>query len=66
MISDKVDEYCENAGITICRFEKICGIGNGTVGRWRKNSSKPSLTTLFKIEKATGIPIYMWIEEGYL
>ncbi len=62
MISDRINEYCSNAGITISRFEKLCGIGNGSVGKWKKHDSMPSLSTLYKIERATGIPAYMWIE----
>jgi len=66
MISDKVTNYCQAAGITISRFEKLCGIGNGSVGKWRKYKSSPSLATIYKIEKATGIPAYMWIEEDVI
>lgn len=64
MISDRIIDYCSNAGITISRFEKLCGLGNGSVGKWKKYHSMPSLPTLYKIEKATGIPAYMWIEGG--
>lgn len=63
MISDKVDNYCKTAGITISRFEKMCGIGNGSVGKWRKKKCSPSISTLLKIQKSTGIPIHMWLEE---
>ena len=63
MITDKIDTYCKNAGISVSRFEKICGIGNGIVGKWRNRGSSPSISTLVKIEKATGVPIFMWIEE---
>lgn len=64
MICDKVEEYCRTAGLTIARFEKLCGIGNGTIGKWRKHGATPSIATLIKLENATGIPIYMWIEGG--
>ena len=66
MISEKVENYCQAAGITVSRFEKICGLGNGSVGKWKKHRFSPSLTTIFKIEKATGIPAYMWIEEDVI
>mgnify|MGYP004460305847 FL=1 len=56
MIYEKIIKYCEENGISICAFEKKCDIGNGTIGRW-KNGSKPTIDTLKKIEKATGISI---------
>lgn len=63
MITDKIESYCEMSGISISRFEKLCGLGNGSVGKWKKKGYMPSLATIFKIERATGIPAYMWIEE---
>ena len=66
MICDKVEEYCRAAGLTIARFEKLCGIGNGTIGKWRNHNAVPSIATLIKLENATGIPIYMWIEGSKL
>ena len=64
MIYNKVVEYCHNAGITIASFEKLCGIGNGAVGRWKGGRVSPSIATLSKMEKATGIPIQVWIGGG--
>lgn len=66
MVVDKVEEYCKNAGLTISKFEKLCGIGNGAVGKWRRRNASPSIATLAKMEKSTGIPIYMWIDGGEL
>lgn len=63
MISDKIYLYCQNAGITVARFEKLCGLGNGSVGKWRKLHTFPSMKSLMKLEKGTGIPAYMWLEE---
>ena len=62
MVSDRVEEYCRNAKMTIASFEKRCGLGNGTVGKWR-HGANPSIATLLKMEKVTGIPLYMWIGE---
>lgn len=63
MIFLKVKKYCEENNISISNFEKKCGIGNGTVSRWEDDASRPSLSTLEKIEKATNIPISKWIEQ---
>lgn len=56
----KVVDYCKEKGLSICQFEKMCGIGNGVVAEWGKDSS-PSLASLKKISEATGIPITEWI-----
>lgn len=52
----KVLKYCLENQLSIAAFEKKCNIGNGTIGRWEKGS-KPSLDTLEKIEKETGITV---------
>lgn len=56
MIYKKIMEYCEKNSLSIAAFEKKCNIGNGTIGRWEKGS-KPSLDTLEKISKVTGITV---------
>lgn len=62
MLYQKIVSYCEKNHMSICSFEKKCGIGNGTVGRWEDGKSNPSLQTLVKIEAATGIPAADWIK----
>lgn len=63
MVYRNVLEYCRKNNLTIRGFEKMCGIGNGVVAEWGKedNPSNPSLPTLEKIFKATGIPIEKWL-----
>lgn len=63
MIFQKVKDYCRENNLSISSFEKLCGIGNGTVARWENDESKPALSTLEKIEKTTGIPVSMWIKK---
>lgn len=63
MLYKKIVSYCEKEGISISSFEKKCGIGNGTVGRWKDDVSKPALTTLEKIADMTGIPVSEWIKQ---
>ena len=60
MFYERVAKYCKDKGISIREFEKKCGIGNGTVGRWKNDNSKPTVQTLIKIAKATGVPIERW------
>lgn len=57
MIYEKIIGYCERNSLTISSFEKMCGIGNGTIGRWKEEKSNPSLQTLKKISTVTGISI---------
>lgn len=59
----KVIKYCEENHISVSTFEKKCGIGNGTIGRW-KDGSEPSLDSLRKIVSITGIPIEEWAKES--
>ena len=56
MIYQKVIKYCEENNISVSALEKKCGIGNGVIRKWRYGS-KPSLDTLEKIEKVTGISV---------
>ena len=60
MVYENIIKYCEEHGLTIARFEKLCGIGNGVVAAW-KDESKPSLSSLEKIAAYTGIPVERWI-----
>jgi transcriptional regulator with XRE-family HTH domain len=56
MIYRKIIKYCEENNISIAALEKKCNIGNGTIGKWEKGG-KPSLDTLEKISKVTGITV---------
>ena len=62
MIYQKVKDYCEKKNITISKFESMWGIGNGTVRLWEDDKNLPRVSTLQKMEKATGIPVKKWIE----
>lgn len=57
--------YCGNKGITEADFERSCGLSKGMVSKWKKGvRGLPSLTTLMKIQKATGISYTKWIKKG--
>lgn len=62
LIFEKVMDYCKKEGLSISFFEKKCGIGNGTVSKWKDDVSKPSVATLEKIAKETKIPITEWLK----
>ncbi len=54
MVYKKIIQYCKKNKITVTELEKKCGLGNGVIGKW-KAGSEPSLSSLKKIEKVTGI-----------
>lgn len=47
MIYENVVAFCKKAGISIARLEAETGIGNGTIGKWKKSS--PNVDTVKKI-----------------
>ena len=61
MVFDKVKAYCEAKKLSISAFEKLCGLSNGTVGKWQ-NGGFPSVMTLRKIAAATDTEISDWID----
>jgi len=62
MVYNNIHEYCKKNGITIAAFERMCGLGNGSVSKWENSQSEPTLTTLKKIAEATAIPVEKWIK----
>lgn len=59
MLYKRILAFCREHGISIACFEKMCGIGNGTVKRWTYKS--PSLRSLIKISRATRVPLEFWL-----
>ena len=56
---EKVIAYCEKKHISVRGFEESCGLGNGTVARWKKYN--PKLETLRKIAEATKTSLRSWL-----
>lgn len=56
-MNDIIKVYCTSQKLSIYRFEKMCNLSNGCVGKWYSGKVKPSLKSLAKIEKVTGIPV---------
>lgn len=59
MVYENVKRYCDEHGLSIARFEKLCGIGNGIVATWGEGAS-PTMRSLEKIAAYTGIPLANW------
>lgn len=49
MLLDKILLFCEQNNIPLYVFERDCGIGNGTIARWK--TSNPRLDSLQKVAK---------------
>ena len=67
MIYSKVVQYCRDKNLSVAAFEKMCDIGNGTIGRWNPELEKPSepdLNTLRKISNITGISLAELVSGG--
>ena len=64
MIYENVARFCKSEHISISAFEKMCGLGNGTVSKWKDNRNAPSVKILTRIEENTDIPIEAWIRIG--
>lgn len=61
MFYEKVVIFCKENGISISKFEKMCDLGNGVIGRWKGGKSKPSMNTVEKISKYTNKSILYWL-----
>ncbi len=55
MIYENVVSLCKRARISIARLEIETGIGNGTIGRWKKSS--PNVENVKKIADFFGVTV---------
>lgn len=47
----KIQIYCEENNISERTFCKICGIGNGSVTKWKNEKRKPTISTMRKLRR---------------
>ena len=52
---DKLKAMCAEKGITFRKLEKECGIGNGTIARWK--TSSPSVANLKAVADYFGVTV---------
>ena len=64
MIVEKIREYCRKHNLSIREFEIQCGLSNGSVGKWEQGVCFPTIVSLIKIERGTGVKLRKWLE-GY-
>lgn len=55
MIYENIKSIAQEKGISIAQIEKMAGLGNGIIGKWR--NSNPSIASLFKIAAALDVPV---------
>ena len=55
MLYQFIVDYCNSHNISIYKFESEAGIGNGLVMKWKNKKANPSMETMEKISKYTGI-----------
>lgn len=65
IVVENIRAYCEAHGYTFAKFERLCDLSNGMIGKWELGYNKgPTVTTLKKISDATGIDMDAWLKEG--
>ena len=55
MLYENVVSLCKKEGISIARLEIETGIGNGTIGRWKKSS--PNVENVKKVADFFGVTV---------
>ena len=55
MIYENVVSLCKKSDISISRLEIETGIGNGTIGRWKKSS--PNVDNVKKVADFFGVTV---------
>ncbi len=61
MIYKNIADLCKKSGISIAGLEKLVGLGNGTIGRWRESS--PSIASVKAVADYFGVSIDALIKE---
>ena len=52
---DKLAAMCKERGISFRKLEKECGLGNGTIARWK--TSSPSVANLKAVADYFGVTV---------
>ena len=61
MIYDKIKTLCNAEGITVRALEQELGMGNGTIGKWKKSS--PTVDLLKKVANRFHVSIAEFFDE---
>ena len=58
---DKIRRLCQAQGKSLFSLEKECGLGNGTINKWDRNS--PSVAKVAAVADALGVSVSYLIGE---
>lgn len=61
LMVDKIRHLCKEQGKSLFSLEKECGLGNGTINKWDRNS--PSVDKVKTVADALGVPVAYLIGE---
>lgn len=61
MVLKNIVRLCKEKGISICKLEKECGIGNGTISRWEKSS--PTVDSVRKVADYLNVPLAVLLQD---
>lgn len=64
MIYDNVKRLCLKNHTSIFTLEKVCGIGNGSIGKWADVDADPRIGTLKKIADYFGVTVDELIKDN--
>jgi transcriptional regulator with XRE-family HTH domain len=63
-IGIKIKEAVKKAGFKQQNFARKIGIGESMISQWAAGSKNPSLMSLKKISKATGVPLNFFLNDS--
>lgn len=64
VIYKNVQKLCKRKHTNIAAVESACGIGNGTIGKWKDGERTPNLNTVIKIADYFGVSVDDLIKGG--
>lgn len=60
-VYDTIKRICDQRRISIHKLEMTAGVGNGTIGGWKKRM--PRMDSLIAVAKALDIPVELLIRK---
>ena len=58
---DKIQKFCEDKGISVAQFERICGFGNGYVAKLKNHA--PGTVKARRIAQVLGVSLTSLLDE---
>lgn len=61
MVIKNIQQLCKKRGISIYALEKAVGLGNGTIGKWKKTS--PRIDSLHRVANYFDVTVDALLED---